>query len=311
MTLKQLRDGLLRRMPVGKEFAQAYEITRKLRNCPGAHDLGAYQSPIPRLSEIQSDRDRIFALPEELPGIPLNAAGQRALGAELAPFVAECPFPETLTPPWRYYGGNGFFSWGDSLVLHALIRHYRPSRILEVGSGFSSAVILDTVEHYLGDATRCTFVEPYPERLRSLLRPGDERRCTVLVDRVQHVGLGPFRELSAGDILLIDSSHVSKVGSDVNWLFFEVLPRIAPGVLVHVHDVFFPFEYPENWFKKGFALNEAYILRSFLIFNNLFEILFWNDYLQKRDAGWLARTLPGCLKGWSSSIWLRSTEAPR
>ena len=93
MTLKQLRDGLLRRMPVGKEFAQAYEVTRKLRNCPARNDLGAYQSPIPSLSEIQSDRDRIFALPEELPGIPLNAAGQRALGAELAPFVAECPFP--------------------------------------------------------------------------------------------------------------------------------------------------------------------------------------------------------------------------
>jgi Methyltransferase domain len=311
MTLKRLTNDLLRRIPIGKEVVQARDIMHKLRDCPGAHDLGNYQSPIPRLSEIQADRDRIFALPEEIPGIPLNGAGQRALGAELAPLVAECPFPTAATPPWRYYGGNDFFSWGDSLVLHALIRHFRPARILEVGSGFSSAVILDTVEHYLGNATRCTFIEPYPDRLRSLLRPEDEGRCTVIVDRVQAVGLAPFGELAAGDILLIDSSHVSKVGSDVNWLFFEALPRLAPGVLVHVHDVFYPFEYPENWFAMGFATNEAYLLRAFLTFNDRFEIYFWSDYLKKYDADWLARNLPACLKGWSSSIWLRSTEAPR
>jgi Methyltransferase domain len=311
MTPKRLVRGVLKRMPIGKNFVRAYDIMEGLRDCPGAHDLGSYQSPIPKLSEIRADRDRIFALPEEIPGIPLNAEAQRALGAELAPFVAECPFPATLTPPWRYYGENDFFTWGDSLVLHALIRHFRPARILEVGSGFSSAVILDTVEHYLGDATRCTFVEPFPDRLRSLLRPEDERRCTVIVDRVQSLGLDSFRELSAGDILLIDSSHVSKVGSDVNWLFFEVLPQLAPGVLVHVHDVFYPFEYPEDLFPSGYALNEAYMLRAFLIFNDRFRIIFWNDYLKKCDGDWLARTLPGCLKRWSSSIWLRSTEAPR
>jgi hypothetical protein len=307
MRAKRLINGLVRRLPVGKEFVQAYDIMRKLRDCPGARHLGTYQSPIPSLSEIEADHHRIFAIPDEIHGISLNAAGQRALGAELAPFVAECPFPEAPTRPWRYYGGNGFFSWGDSMVLHALIRYSRPSRILEVGSGFSSAAILDTAENYLGEATQCTFVEPYPERLQALLRPGDEGRCKVIADRVQSVGLGPFRQLSAGDILLIDSSHVSKAGSDVNWLFFEVLTQIAPGVLVHVHDIFFPFEYPETWFKNGFVLNEAYILRSFLTFNSRFEILFWNDYLKKRDAEWLARTLPGCLKGWSTSIWLRST----
>ena len=88
-------------------------------------------------------------------------------------------------------------------------------------------MILDTVEHYLGGATRCTFIEPYPDRLRSLLRPEDEHRCRVIVDRVQSVGLAPFLELSAGDILLIDGSHVSKVGSDTNWLIFEML-RACP-----------------------------------------------------------------------------------
>ena len=81
-------------------------------------------------------------------------------------------------------------------------------------------------------------------------------------------------------------------------------------MLVHVHDIFFPFEYPEAWFKNGYAVNEAYILRAFLTFNDRFEIIFWNDYLKKRDADWLSRTLPGCLKGWSTSIWLRSAGDP-
>src|SRR5262249_52409137 len=106
-------------------------------------------------------------------------------------------------------------------------------------------------------------------------------------------------------------SHISKIGSDVNWLFFEVLPRVAPGVLIHVHDIFYPFEYPETWLSMGFAVNEAYLLRALLMFNDRLEIIFWNHYLKKCHADWLTQTLPGCLKGWSTSIWLRSTEASR
>ncbi len=178
-----------KRMPFGKDLVQAYKMMEKLHDCPGARDPGHYQSPIPSLSQIKADRDRIFALPEEIPGIRLNAEAQRALGVGLAPFVAECPFPATAAPPWRYYLENSFFHSVDGLVLYAMFRHSRPARILEVGSGFSSAAILDTVEHHLGDATRCTFIEPYPDRLRSLLRPEDERRCTVISDRVQSLGL--------------------------------------------------------------------------------------------------------------------------
>lgn len=305
MTRRQLASSFLKRIPITRELMDAYELIDQLRDCPAARMPGHYQSPIPSLSQIQADRERIFAMPEELPGVDLNAQGQLALGMELAPYMAECPFPENETPPYRYFGSNEFFSWGDALVLNAMIRHWRPARILEVGSGFSSAMILDTVEHHLAGNARCTFIEPYPERLQSLLRPDDYRRCKLIVNRVQAVGLEPFGELSAADILLIDSSHTSKVGSDVNWLLFEVFPRVAPGVLVHVHDVFFPFEYPEDWFETGYAVNEAYLLRAFLTFNRHYEIVFWNDYLKKCHSEWLNQHLPGCLRGWSTSIWLR------
>jgi hypothetical protein len=297
-----------RRVPFLKRMNEAYQLMSQISDCPSMRRPVHYQSPLPSLSEVRADRDRIFAEPDHLLGIDLNAAGQRALGMELAPHVADCPFPENATPPWRYYGENGWYSWGDGLVLHALIRHLRPSLILEVGSGYSSAVILDTVDHYLSDSTRCIFVEPYPDRLRSLLRPEDEKRCKLYVDKVQNVGLEPFSQLKSGDILLIDSSHVSKVGSDVNWLLFDVLPRLVPGVFVHVHDVFYPFEYPEFWFERGYAVNEAYILRAFLMFNSRFRIAFWNDYLKKRETEWLQQNLPRCFMGWSSSIWLQTTE---
>ena len=310
MKATRLMRGLLKWMPIGKDYVRAYGLMQKLRDCPAARHLQGYSSPIPSLSQIKTDHDWIFAIPKEFPGIDLNVAGQRTLGMELAPFVADCPFPMTATPPWRYHGDNDWFSWGDAVVLYALVRSSRPARILEVGSGFSSAVILDTVEHHLGDTTHCTFIEPYPDRLRSLLRPDDQQRCQVVVNRVHMVGIDPFLELAAGDILLIDSSHVSKVGSDVNWLIFEVLPRLAPGVLVHVHDVHFPFEYPEKWFEWGFALNEIYMLRAFLTFNNRFKIIFWNDFLKTCETEWMRQNLPGCLKGWSTSIWLRVMGDP-
>lgn len=177
MKATRLMRGLLKWMPIGKDYVRAYGLMQKLRDCPAARDLQTYSSPIPSLSQIKTDRDWIFAIPKEFPGIDLNVAGQRTLGMELAPFVADCPFPVTATPPWRYHVDNDWFSWGDAVVLYALIRSSRPARILEVGSGFSSAVILDTVEHHLGDTTHCTFIEPYPDRLRSLLRPDDQQRC--------------------------------------------------------------------------------------------------------------------------------------
>jgi hypothetical protein len=306
MTATRLIRGLLRRIPIGQEFLQAYDLMRDARDCPAAHHPGLYHSPIPSVSEIKAQRERIFAIPKELPAIDLNVADQFALGKQIAPFVAACPFPQTQTPPWRYYGDNNWFPWGDAVVLHALMRHFRPARVVEVGSGYSSAVILDTIEHDLSGQGSCTFIDPYPERLRSLLRPEDQERCQVIASPVETVGLDPYRELSAGDILVIDSSHVSKVGSDVNWLFFEVLPRLSAGVLVHVHDVRFPFEYPENLLEQGLADNEAYMLRAFLMYNNQFKIIFWNNFLRKTEAEWLAQNLPGCLKGWSTSIWLRT-----
>jgi hypothetical protein len=119
------------------------------------------------------------------------------------------------------------------------LRYFKPKQIIEVGSGFSSALMLDVND--------IDFIDPYPHRLYSLLKEADAERHNVIADKVQNIDIGVFQKLKENDILFIDSSHVSKIGSDVNFLMFEVLPNIQSGVLIHFHDIFYNFEYPEYW----------------------------------------------------------------
>jgi predicted O-methyltransferase YrrM len=189
-----------------------------------------------------------------------------------------------------------------------MIRHSKPKRIIEVGSGYSSAMTLDTNELHFGNSIRCTFIEPYPELLQSLLRPGDRERIEVLPVRVQEVPLERFAELESGDILFIDSTHVAKAGSDVPYLYFQVLPRLKPGVLVHIHDIFSGFEYPQPWVFEGRNWNEIYILRAFLMFNRAFRVLLFNTFLEQSHRDWFAAEMPLCLRNEGGNIWLRRED---
>ena len=158
-----------------------------------------------------------------------------------------------------------------------LLLPVKPRRIVEVGSGFSSAVMLDTLERVEGSAA-LTFIEPHPDRLYSLLSPQDRPTTTVVAKQVQEVPLALFDELEAQDVLFIDSSHVCKIGSDVAFLLLRVLPRLKRGVLVHFHDVFYPFTYPDSWIREGRAWNEALFLRTLLMGNAMFQIVAFNSY---------------------------------
>ena len=153
------------------------------------------------------------------------------------------------------------YSYSDAIVLYSMMRHLRPQRIIEVGSGFSSAVMLDTNELFLGHQVACTFIEPHPECLLGLMSGDDRTRVTIIAHRLQDVELGVFTALDANDILFIDSSHVLKVGSDVQRIFSEIVPALRPGVYIHFHDVFFPFEYPRHWIERGRHWTEAYAAR--------------------------------------------------
>jgi methyltransferase family protein len=267
---------------------------------------GHFYSPVPSQAEVKDRAGEIFDRTRRaLPGIDLNEPGQLATLEELKRFYPEMPFTADGTPDLRYRFENRFYSYSDAIFLYSVIRHLSPKRIIEVGSGYSSCVILDTNDRFFDGAISCTFIEPYPDVLRSLLRPGDEEANEIIQAPVQDVDPERFTELEAGDILLIDSTHVSKTGSDVNRLFFEVLPRLRRGVWVHIHDVFYPFEYPEQWIEEGRAWNEDYVLRAFLTFSSGFEIALFNTYLEGFHGDWFRREMPLCLKNPGGSIWLR------
>lgn len=268
---------------------------------------GHFYSPLPNLKAVrEASRDPLDAA-AQTPGIDLRDVEQLALLEKFASFYAELPFTGQPTHDSRYYYENPFFGYGDAIVLYSMIRHYKPRRIVEVGSGFSSAVMLDTVERFFDEPANITFVEPYPARLDSVLKPVDRTHCTVVAAPVQDVDARLFTQLSAGDFLFVDSSHVAKVGSDVNHLLFDVLPSLQPGVVVHFHDVYWPFDYPKPWILAGRAWNEAYALRAFLQYNSAFQILYFNAYIAARHRERLVQTLPLCMNDPGASLWLTRT----
>ena len=271
---------------------------------------GHYYSPVPSIKELERDAPRIFDRSlRSLAGVELNQVDQLALLTKFATFYKEQPFSETPRDEVRYFFDNYWYGRADALFLYSIIRLFRPSRIVEIGSGFSSAVMLDTNERFMDRSMRLTFIEPDSARLRKLLREKDYNQVTIIEQRIQDVDSGMVDQLAANDILFVDSSHVSKAGSDLNHIVFELLPRLAPGVLVHFHDVPYPFEYPQEWFALGVSWNEAYILRAFLQYNTQFPIRFWNDFMMKFHAEAIQELMPLCADppafGVGGSLWLQ------
>jgi len=268
---------------------------------------GHYYSPIPDLIDIRRRHAELFEeLPPSLPGIDLNPEGQLELLPRLAPFMEDLPFSDDPVQGLRYRFDNEFFGRSDGLVLYGLLRLYRPRTYVEIGSGWSSALVLDTRDLFLNDEVSCIFVEPEPERLDSLLREGDEGATRIYRQPVQEVWRDVLAEIGEGDFLFIDSSHVGKIGSDVLVELLEMLPRLPPGVHVQLHDIFYPFRYPPSWVYDGRYWNEAYLLQGLLTDNARLSITWWNHYLFALHPEPVAAVLPGWGHGAGGSIWLRT-----
>ena len=274
---------------------------------------GHFYSPIPDLRELREQTSaRCEQGIENLPGIELNEARQLEMVDAFAQFYGELPFPDKQSRQFRYFFDNPFFSYGDGVILYSFLRSFRPMRVVEVGSGFSSAEMLDVNDVFFDRAVEFIFIEPRPERLYSLLSEEEKGSYRIEVKPVQRVETTVFRSLAENDVLFIDSSHVGKSHSDVLHILFEILPRLNKGVLVHFHDVMWPFEYPQSWLEEGRAFNEAYFLRAFLQHNSAFEVLFFNSFMMAQHAELLRVRMPRMLKSPStpetignSSLWLR------
>ncbi len=268
---------------------------------------GHYYSPIPAPADIKRASLRRDDLPRALPGIDLRDDAQRALLAELAPLYAGLPFEDQ--PGGNRFGyDNTWFTDADAVFLALMVRWSRPRRIIEVGCGYSSALILDAQDLWLDGTCELMFIDPHPARLQSLAREGD-LTGRLVVSSVQELPVDTFAALSHGDILAIDSSHVLKAGSDVHYLLGEVLPGLQPGVLVHVHDIFYPFEYPDAWLTAGVAFTEAYALRLLLQDSDAFRIELFTDYVIHFHREIVERDFPQAARRRfpTGGLWLRRT----
>jgi hypothetical protein len=276
MWLKKINDQL---DVLSKEIAN---LSSQLRNYESKCWVppGHFYSPIVEPADIKKRRETIFDPDKSVIEVDLNGDFQKELAVKLSGYYEQLGYTYDQVPERRYYFNNGYFSHMDGVVLACMILHYKPKRIIESGSGFTSAVMADVNELYFDNKIDLTFIDPHPERVYQLLRETDIQRYSILKSPIQEIDLQMIEALEPGDFFVADTTHVTKCDSDVNHIVFEILPRLKPGVFVHFHDVFYPFEYPEEWVSEiRRSWNEIYLLRAFLAWNPCYKIIFFNSYM--------------------------------
>jgi Methyltransferase domain len=255
-----------------------------------------FYEPIP---DTQSLPETLWSQPSELVGINMNDSMQvDLLRNHFSKFRGEYETVPAEPPP----GQRRPFRGTDVLVAYCMVRHFQPRRIIEVGSGFSSLVLGQAAAKNKNSSLIC--IDPFPGEL---LRNGSIPALKSLIEtKVQDLDVEFFSQLDSGDILFIDSSHTVKIGGDVNYLFLEVLPRLNPGVIVHVHDIFFPFEYRRHWVLDELRFwTEQYLLQAFLTLNSEFEVLLANYYLSRYHKEHLRAAFPNLRRWIGGSFWMR------
>ena len=262
-----------------------------------------FYSPIPDTSQLGDD---VWEKQTALSGIDLAESSQLTLLASFNRFQDEynaIPF-EPTGRVGEFYLNNPMFSGTDALVLYCMVRHFRPSSVIEVGAGFSTRILVEAARRH--GPTRIVSIDPDPDDLlKQNVLP-----ITLMARRVQDVPLRLFESLQRDDVLFIDSSHVVTIDSDVPYLFLEVLPRLKPGVVVHVHDIFLPRQQPREWVVDRMRFwCEQYLLQAFLAFNREFEVLLANNYLGLQHEAALRDVFPRSPWWGGGSFWVRRVGA--
>jgi hypothetical protein len=267
---------------------------------------GHFHSPIPDLSDVTSRRSKIFDRTSSPLSVDLHEALQWELLEKLGLALEGFRWDEFGVKDGRYKFGQPMFGPGEAVVFAGLLLAERPRRIVEVGSGWSTALLLDVRDTALPEL-EVTCIDPYPERLLKLTGSPDESGIQLIEERLELSDDSTFESIGPGDILFIDSSHVGKIGSDVLHILFHVLPQLPDNTLIHFHDVPWPFEYWEDWVFNGWAWNEAYYLHAFLAHNSRYRIYLWPHMLSSRDDARYRRAIPQVQGDPGGSIWIRKS----
>lgn len=266
---------------------------------------GHFYSPFVDLNDLKLTPNKYWRkFTKDFPNINFDYNSAVNLLHYFEEYYNQLDFTENKNENKLYYYNNFAFSYGDGIILNFMITKFRPKRIIEIGSGFSSCMIVDTINKLKLD-TSVTFIEPYPELLKDLVGSNITGGKFELISKpVQEVDKHYFESLTCGDILFIDSSHVAKPAGDVNHIYFEILPLLKKGVIVHVHDIFGNFDYPIDWILEGRAWNEAYLIKAFLMFNNSFKIIFFNSLIFNFEEKFVKDRMPLIAKNPGGSLWL-------
>lgn len=260
-----------------------------------------YDSAIPTVYDV--DRKKLIQR-RQLPGIQLNDSNYLSLIKKLLPYAKE--FAETPIHPTDncdFWFHNGGFADYDAISYYAMVRHIKPKRVIEVGCGYSSKVLAKACAQNIkeGFPVECTFIEPYPQEpfLRNQPQGQFIQKC------IQDVPLDFFSSLDSGDLLFIDTSHILKAQSDCCYELIEIIPSLKPGVYLHFHDIFTPYDYPEEWlFDLAYSFNEQYALECLLSENPHYEILLPLYFLFKEHREALRELLPDG-ETRPASFWLK------
>jgi len=292
----------MRRLPIRRRQATGQAIV------PLFVPPGHFYSPIVDTQAVEADKARVWPQEPVAAGIDWNDAGHRHLLTNVFPrHLPLYDYPEELPDGpdlAAYYTQNSQFSWLDSRTLFALLHEWRPRRIIEVGSGYSSLLIADVNRRWFDSAIDVTCIEPFPPAFLSHRIEGLSR---LIDDKVQNVAVSEFSSLAAGDVLFIDSSHVAKTGSDVNHLYFDVLPALAPGVHVHLHDIFLPNDYLQSWaIDENRSWNEQYLVHALLMYSHGYRVEFGGAYAFHTFPDLVAKALalPNGRSFGGCSLWL-------
>ena len=258
---------------------------------------GHYYSPIPTPEEAQKAVENAKK--------EIDVDSDNAIDYNIEQQLENLHFLESIRDKFVFTKSkvpNNYFYYGDNnhmyrekcgFTLMGMVLKYHPRRIIEVGSGFSTALLHDTNRLYFENKIKISSIEPYPYRLKALFKE-DYNKLDLKQTNLQEIPLDYFTSLEANDLLFIDSSHVSKANSDVNYVFFKILPILKKGVVIHFHDMFYPFEYPKAWHEEKRYWNELYFIRAFLAYNKAFSIEFFGDYMSKYIE---QKNIPSLVKG--------------
>ena len=229
-----------------------------------------YYAPVATVPELERTRG-LWARKSDLPGIAVD------IDAQIARLEATCaPYRDEYTGNTEYkravgLGAGPGYGFIEAQVLHAFVRAHKPRQVIEIGSGVSTLCMVSAAARNAAEGAPCdvTCVEPHPSEVLKTMA-----RVALFDVPVQEVPLAMFERLDRGDLLFIDSSHVVKVGGDVNYLVLDVLPRLKPGVVVHFHDIYLPYDYPRDVLQTFYHGQETSLVRAYLIGNRAVRILF-------------------------------------